>query len=211
MKWTRTGFGLIAERAEATPAELLVAILGGDDAPANLLEVAGEWAAALPFGAFVVFETLTDSAARIARSLAHVRVAQGRVLLVGMGQSGGVCINLVFRGRTSLVGMLVYDPPAASIALVASLDRSVKVRLVGLGSDDPRHELLPGILVRRLRLLGIDARATQLLEREFSRPAIRIGLAYLTELSAAALERSHRSAHPSPNPIAATTEPDHAP
>ncbi|GGF09684.1 hypothetical protein GCM10011611_13990 [Aliidongia dinghuensis] len=188
MKWTRTSFGLVAERTGGPSAEFLVAIIGGAGASPNLLDAADAWAAALPFGAFVVFEAEGDIPIRITRSLAGLPIPSGRQLLVGIGKGGGLCIDRAVEVPAACTGVLVYDPPAALATAAAALDRRVKVRLVGLGSDDPDRERLPGLLVQRLRSLGIDARATQLRERRLVGPAVRIGTAYLAELSAAALD-----------------------
>ena len=188
MKWSRTESGWAGEPGE-TPAELLVAVLGGAGSPlGDLRDVAADWARSLPTGAFMIFEILTDIEARLAAALARLGLPARRLILVGIGDSGTVCLKIAFQAATIGVGVLVYNPLPDLVPAAARVNPMARVRLIGLGSDASFHDELLAALVRRLRSLGIDARATEMAEPGMTRPAIRLGAAYLAELSASALD-----------------------
>lgn len=188
MKWSKTDSGWAGEPGD-TPAELLVAVLGGAGSPpGDLRDVAADWARSLPSGAFLIFEILTDIEARLAAALVRLGLPPRRLILVGIGDGGTVCLKIAFQAAPIGVGVLVYNPPPDLIPAATRTNPMAKVRLIGLSSDASFHDELLGALVRRLRSLGIDARATEMAEPGMTRPAIRLGAAYLAELSACALD-----------------------
>ena len=189
MKWSKTDSGWTGERGDGVPAELLVAVLGGPQSPAgDLREVAADWAQSLPSGVFVIFEILTDIEARLAAALASLGLPTRRLILVGIGDGGTVCLKVAFEAAPIGIGVLVYNPQPDLPLAAAPVNPMAKVRLIGPTSGSSFHDELLGALVRRLRCLGIDARATELAEHGLTRSAIRLGAAYLAELSASALD-----------------------
>ena len=189
MHWRKTNVGWMSERAGETSAELLVAILADQDSPpAALFDVATAWAQAFPLSALVILEGLEHIEAHLTEALARVRLPPRRLLLVGLGEGGRIGLSLALEAAPRCAGVLVYDALPDLPVSAGPRSRGVKVRLIGHEAEDPRHDGRLGDLVRRLGGLGIDARATQLLEPGLTPSAIRLGAAYLAELSASALD-----------------------
>jgi pimeloyl-ACP methyl ester carboxylesterase len=179
----------MSERAAETPADLLVAILPDQDSPpAALFDVAAAWAQAFPLSVLVIFEELENIEAHLTEVLAQVGLPPRRLLLVGLGEGGRIGLPLALEAAPRCAGVLVYDA-LPDLPVSADLrSRGVKIRLIGRKAEDPRHDDRLGDVVRRLAGLGIDTRATQLLEPGLTPSAIRLGAAYLAELSASALD-----------------------
>jgi hypothetical protein len=188
MEWSKADVGWIGERIDGPSPELLVAVLASPQAsPLDLRTIAADWARSLPSSAFVVFEILTDIGTRLAAALSRLGLPASRLLLVGIGDGGTVCLNIAFQAAPISIGVLIYDPQPHLLTPPASVNPKAKVRLVGFRRDDPMSYDLLGALVRRLRALSIDAQAAELAEPGLTQPAVRLGGAYLTELSASAL------------------------
>jgi pimeloyl-ACP methyl ester carboxylesterase len=192
MIWRKTPTGWLGDHEK--PSELLVAVLPdqGVDAIA-LRDVAAAWSISMSRTAFVIFERLDAVETELAATLVQVGLCPNRLLLVGFGSGGQIGLSLALNSAQSCAGLLAYDVPPAWVPDATPIVHNMKIRLVGHRNGALGGGL--GDIIRRLVVMGIDARATQLPEPGLTPSAIRIGAAYLADLSASALHRPAAYTH----------------
>ena len=172
------------------PPAILVALLPDrSDAWAPLQAAAEAWAPSLPHAAFFVCEQLDCLEPVLMDVLAWARLPLSRLLVVGVGRGGARALSLAHvPDGLPCAGVLAYDAIPEPPADAAGHWGGTKIRLLHGPAAPPRREPAIGEAVRRLQALGVDVRGTVLQEAGLTRPALRLGAAYLTELAAAALD-----------------------
>jgi hypothetical protein len=184
MIWRQTDVGWLGESEQH--AKLLVALLPDQAGEAaKLRDVAALWAAPLPNAAFMVFERLDDLDVSLAATLDLVGLRPCRLLLVGFGRGAEIGLSVAFKSAECCAGVVAYVASPASIARLTPDSRETKIRLIGDKEGEPGERLSDAI--HHMVALGIDARGIELSGDGLTRAAIRLGGAYLTELSASAL------------------------
>jgi hypothetical protein len=184
MTWPRTDIEWRSTPAGQKPVLLVAILTGGNSPPAGLWDAAAGWARLFPLSTVVIFKWHDDIEARLNSVLAEVRLPPERLLLVGFGEGARISLSLALGGALPCAGVLIYDglpdvPPAA-----IAVNPRVRVRIIGHTFGDPRHDDRLGAVVRQLADMGVDVRATQLADLGLTPAAIRLGAAYLAELSA---------------------------
>jgi hypothetical protein len=191
MRWRKTQDDWKIRQTGEAPAELLVAILTDCGPSARALaDTASAWTNLFPRSDFVVFDRHDNLGVRISNALAMARLPPDRLLLVGAGRGARLALSFGLNATPPCAGVLAYDALPEVPAAVPPANRRVKIRIVGHVFDDPGRDHRLGDAVRALGDLGIDARATQLIDCGLTPAAIRLGTAYLAELSATALQYS---------------------
>jgi pimeloyl-ACP methyl ester carboxylesterase len=154
-----------------------------------LQEHAEAWATSLPGAAFAILGRLDKIRPDLVAALESVRLQPARLLLVGFGLGAQIGFWLALETATpACAGLLAYGASQYQAPEPALLRRTVKIRLIGHKTGEPRNDNWLGNTVRSLVDLGINARATQLPEAGLTPSAIRLGASYLAELAASALE-----------------------
>jgi hypothetical protein len=188
----------MGERPGGTPeTELLVAILIGHSKPClDWHAAAAAWSLSLPRAAFVIAEHAPSPAmleAFVSGALLRFGLRPSRLLLVGLGDGAKVGFSVTLQSpRPICASLLAYgavpdldvDPPLSG--------RQTKIRLIGHISDTNPDDQQFARAVRRLCSLGVDVRGTLLTDLGLTTSSIRLGAAYLGELSASALDGSPR-------------------
>lgn len=183
MIWRETKVGWLAEGEPST--ELLVVLLpDGDGAATDLRDVAATWSTSLPNTAFLVLDRLEDADRSVASTLDWVGLSRSRLLLVGFGAGGRHALSLAETAEDGCAGVLAYGIPLESAAGPTPVGH-IRLRLIGDRTADPDESF--SAVICGLVALGVDARGMQLSGPGLTRPAIRLGAAYLAELSASAL------------------------
>ncbi len=192
MLWRKTEFGCAGERDGAAPAELLVAVLLDADRPGALVrDAVAAWAPSLPSARFLLFNRWPSAGLVenvLPDALASAGLPPSRLLLVGLrGRATAGLSAVLGTAHPPCAGMLAYDGLPVRAGQLSPAARQVKVRLIGWRGEGSGDEDLFAQAIRDLGAAGVDVRGTWMVEAGLTPAAIRLGAAYLGELSASAL------------------------
>lgn len=190
--WQKTRLGWIGGRKKGQRPELLVLILADRETPSAVLRgVAVAWAATLAPTLFVVFDRSVDRSSIepfLTTALETAELPASRLLLVGVRDGGTLGLSIALRsGHPGFAGLLAYDPILAETTVSARQAWRPRIRLVGREGEGRVTADLFARTISDLSRLQLDVRGTLLPEPGWTPAAIRIGAAYLAELSASAL------------------------
>jgi pimeloyl-ACP methyl ester carboxylesterase len=152
----------------------------------------------LPNAALVVLNRLEDADGSVAAMLHRLGLSRSRLLLVGFGAGGQHALSLALTTAECCAGLLAYGISPELGAQPRPVGGHVKVRLIGDRTGELDERL--SAVIRRLVAFGIDARGMQLSGTGLTRPATRLGAAYLAELSASALMTGSTRSHSTETP-----------
>jgi hypothetical protein len=192
MQWRKTEFGCAGERDGAAPAELLVAVLLDADMPGALVrDAVAAWAPSLPTARFLLFNRCPPAGlieAVLLDALASADLPPSRLLLVGLRGTATVGLSVVLGAvPPPCAGMLAYDGLPVRTGQLSPAARQIKIRLIGWQGEGRGDEDLFAQTIHDLGAAGIDVRGTWMIGTGLTPAAIRLGAAYLGELSASAL------------------------
>jgi len=192
MAWRETEIGWFDDADGTTSAELLVAVLPDKGTPAAIVRKAATiWAHSLPTASFVIFDhSLTRAVVEtlLHQALAYTNLPPSRLLLVGLTDGATVGFSIVIgASHRACAGMVAYDAKPFPLVDLSTVARHTKLRLIGCMGQEADEEQFAQT-IRDLGRLGADIRGTLLLEPGLTPSAIRLGAAYLGELSASALD-----------------------